>query len=58
MGIRSLVRQICSPIVRQSYRQHEYDVCGISKTLLFPIKLIEERLKYILYKVIQTKYTY
>ena len=39
-------------IVRQSYRQHEYDVCGISKfyATLFN-KLTEEALIYILYKI-------
>ena len=39
---------------RQSYRQDEYDMHGISKFLLFSFKLTEEALKYILYKVIET----
>ena len=40
-------------IVRQSYRQHEYDMRGISKFRLFSFKSMEETLKYTLYKVIQ-----
>ena len=35
------------------YRLHEYDVRGISKFLIFPFRLMEETLIYILYKVIQ-----
>ena len=34
-----------SSIVRQSYRQHEYDMRGISTFLLFSFKLTEETLK-------------
>ena len=35
-----------SSIVRQSYRQHVYDMHGIFKFCLFSFKLIEETLKY------------
>ena len=43
IGIRSLIRQLDSPT--ESYRQHEYDMRGISTFLLFSLKLTEETLK-------------
>ena len=41
-------------IVRQSHKQHKYNMRGISTFLLFSFKLTEETLKCILYKVIHT----
>ena len=53
-GIRSLVWQPDSPTAPPSIEQHESDMRGISKFLLLSLKLMEETLKYILYKVVQT----
>ena len=47
-----------SPIVLQSYKQHEYDISGVSIFLLFSFKITEETLKFTPYKVIQTKEAY
>ena len=62
MGSRSILRLLYSPIVRQSYRQYEYNMRGKWKWyvwyFLISLKLMEEKLKYTLYKLIQTTLAY